>query len=215
MGRGAGVDSAALGGRWSANEFRVMARRLVIEPHENADALELARVDDYRAVVRKGEFKTGDLALYIPEAAIIPDPIIKEMGLEGRLAGGSVGEDGKKLKNRVKAIRLRGALSQGLIYKPNFELQEGRDYSHELGIEKWRPPVPQKMTGRAEPCPKLLSYTDIANIKRYPDAFKEGEEVIATEKLHGTCSVIGLIDDQITVSSKGLAAKGLALLQAN
>lgn len=47
--------------------FACKARRIQIEPHPNADAIELARVDDYVSIVRKGEFEGGDLAIYIPE----------------------------------------------------------------------------------------------------------------------------------------------------
>ena len=86
--------------------FAVKVVPITIEPHPNADALELARVGDYRAVVKKGEFHSGDLVAYIPEGAVLPPELIEHMGLTGRLAG--------KDANRVKAVRLRGALSQGL-----------------------------------------------------------------------------------------------------
>ena len=78
-----------------------------IEDHPNADALELAIIGGYRAIVKIGEFKAGDPVVYIPEAAIIPQYLLEDMGLEGYLAG--------KDKNRVKAIKLRGILSQGLV----------------------------------------------------------------------------------------------------
>jgi len=87
--------------------FECIVYKLKIEEHPNADALELAVVGDYRSIVRKDQFKTGDLGVYIPEAAIVPDWLIEDLGLTGRLAG--------KQKNRVKAVKLRGILSQGLI----------------------------------------------------------------------------------------------------
>ena len=74
--------------------FSVEAHNLVILPHANADALEIAQVGGYLSVVRKGEFVSGDLAVYIPEAALLPDQLLKEIGLwdeekgKGRLAGG-------------------------------------------------------------------------------------------------------------------------------
>lgn len=89
-------------------EFEVKVVKIDrIEDHPNADALELAVIGGYRAIVKLGEFEAGDLAVYIPEAAIVPDWLLKRMGLEGKLAG--------KDKNRVKAIKLRGILSQGLV----------------------------------------------------------------------------------------------------
>lgn len=87
--------------------FEVKVYMLKIEPHNNADTLELAVVGDYRSIVRKGQFVTGDLGVYIPEGAIVPDWLIEKIGLTGKLAGPQ--------KNRVKAMKLRGILSQGLI----------------------------------------------------------------------------------------------------
>lgn len=90
--------------------LRVTAEQLTVHEHPNADALELAQVGLYRAVVAKGAYRTGDFAVYIPEQAVLPDVLIAQLGLTGRLAGGAA--------NRVKAVRLRGELSQGLVCRP-------------------------------------------------------------------------------------------------
>ena len=186
--------------------FAVAARRLEITPHPNADLLEVAQVDDYQAVVKKGEFVTGDLALYIPEQAIVPPAVLQEMELEGRLAGPQ--------GNRVKAIRLRGLLSQGLVWRPLAiaTLEEGRDYQDDLGISKWIPPVPLSLSGKALPCPSIEPYTEIENRKRFPNAFIASEDVVATEKLHGSC-LVAHFNGHLHVSSKGLASQHLALVE--
>lgn len=204
-------------------EFEAKVYRLVIEEHPNADALELARVGDYRSIVRKGQFKTGDLGVYIPEAAVLPEWLIKELGLEGRLAG--------KQKDRVKAIKLRGILSQGLIYPlelhPDYKnvwrfpttsgacgqlVELGQDVTEILEIVKWSPPIPVHMAGEVfNTHGKTLKY-DIENIKKYPDVFENGEEIVITEKIHGTWCCFGYhpeIEHSI-VTSKGLSAQGLA-----
>lgn len=201
--------------------FGAVARRLTIEPHPDpkTEALECARVDDFRAVVKKGEFSTGDLAVYIQEGSIVPDDIIEEMGLTGRLAGGTLDENGIKKSNQVKAVRLRGALSQGLVYVPNGRvsgpLQEGADYAEELGIVKFIPPIPDELAGEVAHAPGLLRYTEIENIKAYPNALLDGEEVVATEKLHGICTVFALVGGELIVSSKGLAKQELGLLESD
>src|SRR5690242_19876252 len=44
--------------------LRVTVEELTVHGHPNADALELAQVGLYRAVVAKGAYRTGDFALY-------------------------------------------------------------------------------------------------------------------------------------------------------
>jgi len=181
--------------------FAVLVRRIEIFPHPNADLLELAKVDDYHCVVKKGEFKTGDLVTYIPEASLVPANLLAEMNLTGRLAGPE--------KNRVKAIKLRGELSQGLALAARPHWKERDDVTAELGIVKWIPPIPVHMTGELAPAPEgWHGYTDIENIKRYPNVLQPGEEVVATEKVHGTCSLLGLLGGERAMSSKGYGAGG-------
>ncbi|KOG22785.1 MULTISPECIES: RNA ligase (ATP) [Streptomyces] len=193
--------------------LRVTAEVLTVHPHPNADALELAQVGLYRAVVAKGAYKTGDAAVYIPEQAVLPAGLIEELGLTGRLAGGNA--------DRVKAVRLRGELSQGIVCRPGAlagdDLEraaaEGTDFAERLGIVKWVPPIPPTMSGDVEVAPDLLPWVDIENLQRYPHVFEPGEPVVLTEKLHGTACLLtyGAEDGRVQVSSKGFGSKGLAL----
>lgn len=181
--------------------FAVRVRRIEVFPHPNADLLELAKVDDYHCVVKKSEFKTGDLVAYIPEAALMPQNLVAEMGLTGKLSGPE--------KNRVKAIKLRGELSQGLVLAARPHWQEGEEVTEELGIVKWIPPIPVHMAGELDLAPEgWHGYTDIENIKRYPNALQPGEEVVATEKVHGTATLLGLLGGVAALSSKGYGAGG-------
>lgn len=204
--------------------FEVKIYKLTIEDHSNADALELAVVGDFRAIVMKDAFKTGDLAAYIPEGSIVPDWLIASLGLEGRLAG--------KAKNRVKAIKLRGILSQGLIVPlegeahPSFPdacthaivgetatmgVCEGDDVTEFLGVTKYEPVIPSCMNGEVF---NAFGYTlkyDIENIKKFPDVLQEGEEVVIAEKIHGTWTCFGHHSDVgKVITSKGLSGQGLA-----
>lgn len=193
--------------------FEVKVRKITIEPHPDADLIEVGYVDDFQVVVGKGQFKTGDLCVYIPEASIVPDWLIEQMGLVGKLAGSA--------HNRVKAIRLRNITSQGLClqladmtnrndrlpvdgpYIPGMRyavirnqttanvVSEGAEVADFYGIVKYVPTVPVHMAG--EVCNQFghtLSY-DIENIKKYPDIFQEGELVEFTEKIHGTWACFG------------------------
>lgn len=211
--------------------FKVTVEKIEVFPHPNADKLELAQVGLYRAVILKDQFKTGDYAVYIPEAAVLPDELIEELGLVGKLAG--------RNKNRVKAVRLRGELSQGVVCRPKAvddlcggnwgdfgqvlnspQADDVNDFAPTLGITKYVPEVPTHMAGKVYAADYLLKWPDIENIKRYPDIFEPGEEVSVTEKIHGTCFLLTadyrwLKTDQdrptIAVSSKGYGGKGLAI----
>jgi RNA ligase (TIGR02306 family) len=93
------------------------------------------------------------------------------------------------------------------------ELVEGEDYSEALGVTKYEPPIPSEMSGRVEHKPGLYSYTDIENIKYFPQVLSEDEEVVASEKIHGSCTILCRFPDgEFVVSSKGLASKQLALI---
>lgn len=193
--------------------LRVTAEVLTVHEHPNADALELAQVGLYRAVVAKGAYRTGDTAVYIPEQAVLPAGLIEELGLTGRLAGTKA--------DRVKAVRLRGELSQGIVCRPKAladvdlarAAAEGADFAELLGITKWVPPIPPTMNGDVESAPGLLPWVDIENIQRFPDVFAPGEAVVLTEKLHGSACLLTYAADEgrVYVSSKGFGAKALAL----
>lgn len=195
--------------------LRVTAEVLTVHEHPNADALELAQVGLYRAVVAKGQYRTGDTAVYIPEQSVLPPELIEELGLTGRLAGSG--------SDRVKAVRLRGELSQGIVCRPRALARvdlaraaaEGTDFAEALGITKWVPPVPPTMNGEVESAPDLLPWVDIENVQRYPDVFAPGEPVVLTEKLHGSACLLTYVadGDRVLVSSKGFGARSLALVE--
>jgi RNA ligase (TIGR02306 family) len=190
----------------------VKVHKAIITKHPGADKIELCNIGDYQAIVRKGDYQTGDLVVYIPEQALVPIPILREMNLEGSLAG--------KNKNRVKAIRLRGVLSQGLIYAARPEWKEGDDVADILGITKWEPPIPANLSGEVfNAGPERTLKYDIENVKHWPNILIEGEEVTYTEKLHGTWCCMAALPPKYKhpeygnffVTSKGLSARGLAI----
>ncbi|WP_109001946.1 RNA ligase (ATP) [Streptomyces rishiriensis] len=195
--------------------LRVTAEVLTVHEHPDADALELAQVGLYRAVVAKGAYRTGEAALYIPEQSVLPAALIEELGLTGRLAGSGA--------DRVKAVRLRGELSQGIVCRPEAlagvdlarAAAEGTDFAERLGIVKWVPPIPPTMSGDVEAAPDLLPWVDIENIQRYPGIFEAGEPVVVTEKLHGSACLLTYVagQERVYVSSKGFGAKSLALTE--
>ena len=190
------------------SEFESRVSRIGVEPHPNADKLELAVVGGYRCCVVKGDFRSGDLAAYIPEGSICPDWLISDMGLEGRLSG--------KDKNRVKAVKLRGALSQGLVYPvrdgriKGTPVELGDDVTELLGLVKYEPPIPAHMNGQVEAAHGQTVRYEIENVKKYPDVLRQGEPVVMTEKLHGTWCCMGWHQDRgFLATSNGVSKSGL------
>ena len=190
------------------DDIAVQIYEVEISEHPNADALEIANVLGYQSLVQKGVYETGDLVAYIPEASVVPDDVIEEMGLTGRLAGSK--------KNRVKAIRLRGTLSQGLIYPitgeklKDLELVAGDDVTEDMGIFKYEPPIPEGMSGEVHAMPGMTATFKVENIKNFPGIFTETDNVDVSEKLHGTYVAFGNHGGEWSVNSKGLGRKGLA-----
>lgn len=170
----------------------------------------MCRIGDYVSIVRKGQLKDGDLVAYLPEASIVPDSILIELGLLGKLAGVN--------NNRIKAVKLRKVLSQGIVYPAKPHWVEGQDVQEELGVTKWDPPIPAALRGAVGNGGLGITF-DVENIKKYPDAFVEGETVIFTEKIHGTCFIATLypedlrqedmIEGKLAVISKGLGKQNL------
>lgn len=106
--------------------FEVLVEKVVnVEDHPNADRLSIVTVRGYKCISSKvpdgaggikPRYNIGDLVVYIPEGAIVPEMLLKAGFWDteknkGILAG--------KNGDRVKAIKLRGVLSQGILFSVN------------------------------------------------------------------------------------------------
>lgn len=152
-----------------------------ILPHTNAERLEIVPVNGWQAVVKKGQFAPGDHAVYIEPDYTVPTarPEFAFLAKEGRE------------RHRLKAVRLRGALSFGLLIPVPDELNSypvGANVMASLGIERYEPPV---KLARSDELPEAewpqvySSKFDVENIKKFPAVLQPGEPVIVTEKIHG------------------------------
>ena len=194
--------------------------KIKLEPHPNANKIEIAKVGEYQSIVQKGQYQDGEAVIYIPEQAIVPENVLDFVGLKDKLSG--------KYKNRVKAVRLRGVVSQGLIVpidavNLNGPLREhpfvGDDVKEILGVIKYEPPIPNELRGEVFAKADYAFKFDVENFKKFPHVFEEGERVTITEKLHGTFCFYGkiinprdydedAIQDKYLVGSKGQIARG-------
>lgn len=89
-----------------------------IAVHPLAPNLRIANVDG-NIVVVGDHYDEGEMGFYIPVGAKVPEDLLKDMWLEGKLAGSK--------KNQVKARDMKGVLSMGLFYGSRFfVLQDGQ-----------------------------------------------------------------------------------------
>ncbi len=107
-----------------------------VEYHNNADSLDVARVLGYKAIVKRDQYKTDDLIVFIEPDTVLPDVPWTAFY--------------RAKSNRVKAIRLRGVWSMGIIESVanvgyDGPLTEGLDISEILGVTKYDPPAPQDL----------------------------------------------------------------------
>jgi len=166
-----------------------------IEKHPNADSLSITKVFDYPVVIRTSDFKIGDKAIYIPIDSVVPDRP-EWAFLQGHM--------------RIKAKKLRGIFSQGMLIAATSSSTVGEDVTERLGIYKYEPPLTPAsgLGGDNEQDPGFIpKYTDIENLRRYHDVLIEGEEVILTEKVHGCCSRFTYNQDRLWVGSHGQIKK--------
>lgn len=165
------------------SQFTVIVEPVTLEPHPNADRLSIAHVRGWQCIVATENWVGRDRGAYVPIEAVIPEDKQIEWGLVGRLGGSK--------KNRVKTIKLRGVLSQGLLIAVDNDVPLGTDLTEAWGITKYEPPAPVMFGGGGaqldtKPWPVGLRHYDIERIENYPDVLQEGEAVAATEKLEGT-----------------------------
>lgn len=160
-----------------------------IQPHPNADRLEIATVKGWNCIVQKGAYWVGEYCVFFPPDSVLPQDLIERYDLEFLKKGGRVG-----------TLKLRGFISHGLVlpvdcvpqkYMNRSDWGEGFDVSKILGITKYEPPqkpvhMAGKATSRRVQNPHFSKYTDIENINNFPDVFKDGDIVVITEKIHGS-----------------------------
>jgi len=184
-----------------------------LRPIPDADAIECAVVGGWTAVVKKGEFAAGDLAVYCEIDSWIPHALAPFLskGKEPRMFDGIAGE-------RLRTMKLRGQLSQGLLLPLSTltmvesELFEGLDVSFPLGIVKYEAPIPAQLAGEVKGMfPGWIQKTDqerVQNLKEELDYWLREQHVWeVTEKLDGSSMTVYLRDGEFGVCSRNLELK--------
>jgi hypothetical protein len=206
-------------------------RILAIDPIEGADKIEVATILGWKIVAKKGEFKIGQLVVYLEIDSILPSrPEYSFL---------------EKVSYRIKTIRLKKQISQGIIFpldvlmwNPNYELMipdeglienafivdnecvdgyhricpiiEGYDVTSWLGVTKYEPIIPAQLIGISRGSfPSFLKKTDESRIQNNPELLKKyvGTTLRAHEKLDGSSISIYYRDGDFGVCSRNMNLK--------
>lgn len=191
-----------------------------IHPIEGADAIERAVIRGWNVVIKKGEFKEGDLCVYCEIDSLMPDrpefEFLKPRGF------------------RIKTIKLRGQVSQGIAFPLSIldfagsyyietgyltiekdgkkeTIDVGSDVTDYLGVTKYDPPIPACLGGVAKGnFPSHSIKTDEERIQNLVDnyeMYRTNFTWIATEKVDGSSVTYSIWNNEFGVASRNLALK--------
>lgn len=182
-----------------------------IIPIEGADNIEIAVVDGWNCVVKKGSFSPREIIVYIEIDSFIPIHPYFEY-----LRKSSYKKMGEEEGFRLKTIRLRGVYSQGLVVSLKDLIKEGfledktyivnfDDVTKELGIQLYEPPISAQLSGNAKGnFPSFLIKTDEERVQNLDYNKLKSDTYYVTEKLDGSSISIYLNDNIFGVCSRNL-----------
>lgn len=179
-----------------------------LEPIEGADKIEVATVGGWKVVAQKGLYEVGDLAVYFEIDSWIPNTVAPFLTKEGHYPKSFEGVQGE----RLKTIKLRGQLSQGLLMpvhndktgtylmiytdetgEYSLTVEEDQDVTDELGIKKWEKPMNAQLAGICKGnFPSKIPKTDQERVQNLKKEISNavGSTFEVTEKLEGSSMTV-------------------------
>jgi RNA ligase (TIGR02306 family) len=176
---------------------------LEIAPVPGANNIEKAKVRGWWVVVGKGQFKPGDACLYFEIDSLLPVYNPMFAGLEKynsiKTCNGVTGY-------RIRTVKMRGQISQGLVLPYTGDLPHGTDLTEQLGIVKYEPyDVRLRSDNGAEGLfPSFIPKTDEERVQNLDIATLVGKTFTLHEKLDGTSFTAFKIDGELKVCSRNL-----------
>jgi RNA ligase (TIGR02306 family) len=205
--------------------------------HPDADALDVATVlGDYPVIVKRDEYREGDIAGYIPIDSIVPDtdqfyflcPLLKEkyeeferdtLVTKDRVIGPkyAVGAVPEKYR-RIKAKKIRGRYSQGMLVQLPLSdsVEIGSSIVELFNLKKWEeeeedniPNAKKSRGANAEKAPTgwSIPYYDIEGLRKYVECLGANEEIVLTEKVHGSNAAFCHDGERLWVKSRNFYKK--------
>ena len=146
--------------------------RVKLEPHAESDHLAIVRDGGRQVVVRRDEWKDGDLGVLVPVDSMVHSRAPEFSWLAG-------GEEWVRIRPRM----LRGQWSEGVLVPAPPCVFEGEDVTHLLKIKRYAPPMP---SGNSVGGPSVaVPVYDVESFNKFGHLITEGEDVVVTEKIHG------------------------------
>lgn len=197
-----------------------MERKLVrvekvlgIKPIENADNIEVAVIQNWEVVVKKNEFAVGQYVVYCEIDSFLPEYPVLEFLRKSCWRQHPITKD---YGYRLKTIRLRGQISQGLVLPldilngVDYVLEQGFDLTELLGVIKWEDLIPAQLAGKVKGLfPSFIPKTDEERIQNLTEAYskwvennRSGERFYCTEKAEGTSFTCFVKNNEFGVCSR-------------
>lgn len=179
-------------------KFASIERIVDLKPIDGADNICIAEVLGWHCVVKKHDFKVGDLCVFIPIDTVV----------NASLPVFSFLFDPKhptRINIPIKTKKIRGVYSQGLVLP--LSAFEGLDIGNLIDVKKYHKPGSEEIvqySGVKEFPTHLVSKTDEANVKSNIQVFKEmlNKTVYLTMKMDGSSMTVICTNDTFTVCSR-------------
>jgi RNA ligase (TIGR02306 family) len=185
-----------------------------IDPIPDADKIEVCTIGGWKVVSQKGIHQVGNKVIYLEIDSWVPNNIAPFLTAPGHYPKEYNGVKGE----RLKTVKLRGQVSQGLLlplaefFDPTLDWEVGQDVSELLCVSKYEPPVSAQLAGQVlGKFPSFIRKTDQERIQNLSKEFsfwrEDGSLWEVTEKLDGSSMTVYIKDGRFGVCSRNLDLK--------
>src|SRR5271157_2645267 len=208
---------------WKMERKLVTIRQInTLDPIPNADAIEVAGIEGWKVVVKKGQFHIGDYCVYFEIDSFLPenDP----RGRYAFLMKSGVREMDGVRGHKLRTVKLRGQISQGLVlplsafpeiaitsFKDDKLAMRDFDLSEMLGIKKYEAPISPQLAGQVKGSfPSFIRKTDQERCQNLIDEIfwqNKNSRYEVTTKLDGTSVTYYHFNYELGACSRNLELK--------
>jgi RNA ligase (TIGR02306 family) len=191
-------------------ERKLASIQTIVEVRDipGADRIQVAKVNAWETVIRKDEYKAGDLCIFCEVDSILPFAPWSDFLRDKKNPEKPI---------RLRTLRLKKQLSQGLALPLSIlpetihQWEVGEDVTEKLGIVRYDPPIPTCLAGQVKrPFPtELVDKTDELRVQSFPGLVSEfkGKEVYVSVKCDGTSVSFINFNGEMDVCSRNLSFK--------